>query len=1269
MSGPSDPLPPSEPSAPDQTSATRGQTPAQPTATAKPRRRHRLVVRLCVWPVLLIAFLLAVTGFVLTRPFVLTPMVLKQLTKQSGGMVTLGEARLAGLTTLTLKNLTLDAPNTDARWSRIFEADTITAVLNWQGLQRGKPVQTVTVRGARVFVAEETEGGALNLTRLEPPDREDDGTGVFDASGLPVVQLPGAQLVVREIAQDGSILQEARLPMNASAGPDETGQLVATVQAGKVSAMERLADVSAGGGGAARVTFDPISDMLNITVRELPLSPSLRDILTPSLKVWWDQLKPSGLLERYDVQLALDRPTARDRLVTMTCLVEDFAITLPMEVDGIAVPMRIEHIHGLAEYQDGRARLDAPRAQALGVSASIQGEVGLEPDDPMNLTIVLNNIEVTPMRVATASLLSSTVREIFAKYRPIGMLTGRVHLLRQEDGGPIRATTELEVHGAKFTYGLFPYPVEDVRGMIRIEPDRLELMNLTGKGEGDSTVTVTGFVSPLNDDAITDIRIGIQQLPLDRTLAKAMEPDHRKWLTMFLDPANHAKYLQGAPESIHQRLAKDDWTPGGQVDADVIVTRDPNRPEPTQLDIAIRPIEPVLLALEPWPYPLRLVDGEMRIGPTRIELDALELQGPTGARGLVNGELVKPDGQPNAPFEPKIRIESIEIPADELLLHSIPAGPRGIVAQVGLTGPLTGEGSVFNKDDGDVGYAFDVDLLDGTLQPMGGDVIVHGARSNFTLTDSSLHVQTLDAEFRGARVIALGQVDWSGQEPTMDLRLGAKGVPVDPALQTLVPSQTEAAEVTRELFETYRPEGVFDAQLTYKTPPGGGDPLLDLDLAPKQLRVWLREQRLQFDAMTGRALITPSLITLEDLGGETPGGSLSLSGLINTETGRQTLRLDGHSRNLGVTEQAVLPQPVLDVLKSMSFRGAYRLRQCRIEREPIQPSPSHEAEKPTRWRTQVEALVGLENASLQAGVEVSRLRGELAILVDDDGHTNGPRFTVGLESPSLRVEDRRIRNLRLQTRTDSTREAVLIENCRGSIYGGTVVGRGTFGLGASPKFELDLFLQDADLAPMIKPLEQDPLEDAKRLPPVEPYALTTDGPVERAVETALASANLTLAGTVGDPDALLGRGRLDVRNASLYREQPLTLSILQAINLSQPLFAEPFDLVRAGVKIDGTTAHIDPMRFESTTLVLTGAGTLDLESQALQLDMITRGPSDPRVVNASELLNLLRQNLFSIEVRGTLGEPKTRLVSLPGLRLPKLPGQNLLDESSPPGRR
>ena len=340
--------------------------------------------------------------------------------------------------------------------------------------------------------------------------------------------------------------------------------------------------------------------------------------------------------------------------------------------------------------------------------------------------------------------------------------------------------------------------------------------------------------------------------------------------------------------------------------------------------------------------------------------------------------------------------------------------------------------------------------------------------------------------------------------------------------------------------------------------------------------------------------------------------------------------------------------------------------------------------------SEFDALIRLQDATANVGLAITGLDGRLRVHTLAD-HADRPALVdLKLLADRLRATDRRIAPLRLHlSNTEEARERLAIRQLHGQVYGGVLTGEGVILLppldaaeDEVSTYQLRLSLADVALNPFIEPATPPAAASASAPTPseaaaypafeeelpmrlaipgagagaggaegsdaAEGWTVLTQPPGERGEQQGVFSMQVGLEGPLGTPEERRGRGRFEVRDATLF-ERPLGMAILQAANLSLPS-STAFSHASAAFMIVGQTVAFDPLLFESPGIAMMGAGTLELPDLELDLRMVTRNRGGIDVPLFSDLYNALKDELVTLRITGTLDEPSTSVTALSGVR-------------------
>ena len=314
-----------------------------------------------------------------------------------------------------------------------------------------------------------------------------------------------------------------------------------------------------------------------------------------------------------------------------------------------------------------------------------------------------------------------------------------------------------------------------------------------------------------------------------------------------------------------------------------------------------------------FPYPARMVSGEILIAYDRIEvLKDLVVQGLSGGNVTVTGRVDRLRS-PVRRLEPHLTIHAQDIPIDEFLLRAIPDPGWGeleagedpglskaarVVAGIHVAGQLSVEGRVFADERGKAAFDLDVAVADATTrsvsESLAGDSEldwIWPITLPLTQVQASVTVHRHSADihyFRGRSdeqtFDASGLVDWTGGDTSLELKVEAQNMSLEPHLMDLasVIGHGEGVEEMRRFWNRFEPLGRTDASLTYRQ-PAQGQAGFDLTLAPRDGSLIFDGHRVEISNPQGSLHLTPGLVAFNDVRIDaacegSPAGSVALNG-------------------------------------------------------------------------------------------------------------------------------------------------------------------------------------------------------------------------------------------------------------------------------------------------------------------------------------------------------------------------------------------------------
>lgn len=1199
--------------------------------------------------------LLATAGFLyLSRPKRLAYLSSKLLTEITGADVRIDDARFTLDGTISLRGVALSVPDLPPGAERLFEAQRVTLYQDIWSLLKGRFLaRSLIVDDPTIFMTEDLASGKFNYQILQErraalkksagksapgpataPGAAPSGMSIDLPESLPEIMLNHAQARFGTVDQgvyhlQGSMHVSGTFEADAvrkglynfairQENPRQLSITAPPTAALPSPPSPTSADTE---GFLIHGQFDLEKVALHANLDHFSFGSVHGNFLPRRLRQAWELVEPSGKFAT--VQFGYD-PSAQ---VSMRAVFDlrDFQITLPVE------PLRpkLVNVNGRVVILNDQIHVESLAGTLDQLPFAVRGKIdGFSPDSPFDLQAEAGPLEFSD-KPAYVTVMPDDVKKIFRRFAPSGRFTAGVHVFRQQHKGPVKYAGTLNVHEASAKFIKFPYQLDGITGKLHFHTDGVNIENLSGLGGTGGRITIDGWIAPLTDDPAMHLVIKATDFPLDRLLHQAMPERRRPFLDTFFNQPAAARLAQRqliqstdnpAPATLPANAPLPRFAPGGRANFVVNLTHELGVEHDyiivTDLDMA-----GLNMMFEGWPYPLRVDSGRLQVEPGKATVHDFRMRGLNGGQFTLKGHVDLPE---HGQVVPHLELAATQIPIDELLLASIPAPQDDWVRRLQLSGKLDANGKIFLVPNTQT-IDFDVRFTtrDAVALPFGGRYDLRNLAGNVTIGRGRVVIDGLQAEHGQSQLSLSGGAMFSGPEEGARLRITGKQMRVEDPVLDLIPQDLGGAQVqrVRDLIAHRQATGVYDAKASVDFAP---DKPIDFSVAisPSQLALDHHNQRITLTDASGSATLDPRRVHLEQLGGLLGNTRVAATGQIDVaENSAMELSINARADRLEPTIMSILPENLVRVIRGMELDGGYALEDAKLIYRP-------RADSRTEPRFDVRGQLQLSDARATIGVPITQLAGRLDLHVTDQPLPY-PRVLLKLDAQTLRIAKRRVSPLSLVMQPVENQPEVLgIQRLQGNSYGGVIVGKGHVNL-ASTQYRMELAMQDVRLDAALNPEG-------------------TEANIAEHREPGLLSASLTIEGYPGKPESRRGRGNLAIRDATLYN-WPLTLAVLQLVNLSLPS-ARSIDRVDAAYLLEGQIARIDMLRLGAPNVDIVGGGTLRLDNQELDLTLHPRNPSAPKLGAFGDMLRLVKDELITIGVEGTLDKPKAGLRSFPSMR-------------------
>lgn len=1248
--------------APQTTATTTGPGPERP---GKARRCRRLCVKAAFALAALLTVLLAL-GYHYTRPQQLTPLVSGLIGRAVGGVAQLDRAQLSFNGALTLEGLSLSLPKAHPHapgYDQLLDCQRIAVQLDFRRVWRGVvEAREIEIHRPRIHLVEDPLTGRLNIEDLPLPRGDDRSAGV-ELRLPPSISLVDAQARFATLDQAGvdrtdAVLQFAGDLREQDDHPQRYDLDLQTYGSDAVADTQLKGWVDTG------------NPALNLDLAGLAFNASYRPFVPPAFRALWDRLEPVGQVPTAAVNLETDS-AGRVRLNRAVLELANVNLTPPYaelalfdqevapNAAGPRYAPRMTGVNGRLIADHASVRIENLTGTIEGVRYHLNGTWGIDAATPGALTLQTDPFTIDRNPLFVSGLPTAAAR-LFAHMTPSGRFQATTQIRRATPGGKVAVSGRVKVIDARATYAKFPFPVENIRGVVSFDPDAVRLEGLTGRGPAGGVITLNGEIAPPHRDAGVRLLVTARDVPYDADVRAALG-NNAQAADLFFDQSqldalrdqpgvNAALSVSTAEaqDSAANNATTAENTPlafalGGDVKVDVLIDRPPGPDRKFSVRTTLHPAG-MGMVFGPFPYPMTATGGQVVVTSGGTEVKNLTLVGPTGASATVSGRIDQP--HKGGPTYPNLEITDVRAPADALLMAALPASAQQHLRPLRLTGEARGAVSVLRPPAGSDNTRFVVHgaLTGAQARPGSGTLNVNDLDAQFVVTPDHAQITSLHGALSTGGTLDLSaRFDWAPGQQGFTLQGATSDATFGPELADLIPDETDAKAPVLELLERWQFGGLGDLRLQLQqtnappdTPEGSGTPHIDytLEVQPHTLSLVHGDIPLRFDNISGRATVRPGHIELDGITGSFPTGQATVNGDVGLSPGAHSvLELTGQTALPSTTAGAVLPTAVVDALVAVSINGQVTLNDARLLLRPDADANEN--------HTEFDARLGLRNARINLGAPVTDINGEMLVKVRTGAGRAHPAINLGLNLQTARVSDRLISPLTVDLNNDRWPDTLTFGPLLGSMYGGVLVGEGSIPLTDQHACRVRLNLIDVATSPFIAA--------------GTPAAAQAPGPGTRAFSDAdrapaadLLSAGLTLEIPFDRPQDIRGRGTLEVRDPKLFN-RPLSNAILRATNLSLPS-GSPLDRASAHFLINGDTLRFDELSIIGDGLSITGVGTMTLSDQRLRLLMASRNTGALSVGPFSDLVEMFRDELIAIKVRGTLSEPTTELTALSGIR-------------------
>ncbi len=1135
------------------------------------------------------------------------------------GRVTVKSAHLSFSGVLQLSGVRLVTRVGKAK-TELFSADAVRVHFNWVSLISGRlrASRVVAIRPVLNLV-EDIDNGQWNYQSFLHHPQDFNPTTRAHRSHSQAISGPSSQRMIHlpAITLAGAVVRWGviRNGVYSTAGASTINGVLRPLHRSHVLYAISIHQQSVNGRPALDLhgSWNIATRSFQANIPQLRLNKALRRSLPPALQHLWRHLNLRGQISQIHFGIGPSSP------MDVEAQLDGVSLAIPYKSRRLGLtPIPIRNLTGSVQFSGNALAIDKLNGVAMGWHFVVPTAHfdGFGHGRRFSVTVNMPHLKL-PARYPAIFRTSNfrLVDGIFYRLRPRGLLNMTVSVTRSLRHGDIHVAGIIDCKNLSARYVHFPYPLHDVHGLIRFTSHRIHFVNVRAIAE-TFPVTLNGLVSIDEAGGPINLTITSPRGYFDQRLAACL------------------------PENIKPIWNK--FTPVGYGAFRANVTRPAGQNSSPKIVLHIFP-QDVTGYYHDFPYVMHHVKGEIYFSDRRTKI--IKLMAPVGKHGSItfSGNVDYRSGSLSS-MQPHVHLVATHLPVNAAMLYSLPRSfehalapfharhgyvdvnamiTRGVNGAPAVNGILTL-----------VGAALHPKLLPWPLTNVSAQVAL--SPGHFLVNSivgqiagnpaSSVHasVAILEPHHGPVTVSALGK--WNGM-----------------AITSVPPPQIHSSY--RKLWKKYRPAGNLAGgfQIAMSIPRHGEHSLwsdinkLSIQLRPDDMTISPTAFPAPVRHVAGLINISDGKVDIQSLTADAGPIALTTSGQYIPATG--SLKLQALAKAPHVSEKwlGLLPVPAQKVIAELHPQGRFELYFTNLERRIEKSGPG--------WK--FVGSLALRRFTIDHILKAVIGRGTVTIAGDLDAHETVPNLAGEFHLRHVLIAGHKVRALKGEVTGDRINNTLSINHISGSVASGLLSGQVVLHFKPKVAMSANFKLSNAQLASLLKTQPMSKLADATIIPNAKTVLKTGKSP---RISSGLVNAKLHFAQLLGHLSSTHGYGNLVITKASIYNV-PLSMGLLQIATLRLPV-SSAFDRAKVDYTIQGNSVKFSKIQLHSPGVDLLGQGTMDLNNQHVDLELITQSPSGTSIPILGLFVGMARSQLLQLHVHGPISHPHITPIPLRILALP-----------------
>jgi hypothetical protein len=277
--------------------------------------------------------------------------------------------------------------------------------------------------------------------------------------------------------------------------------------------------------------------------------------------------------------------------------------------------------------------------------------------------------------------------------------------------------------------------------------------------------------------------------------------------------------------------------------------------------------------------------------------------------------------------------------------------------------------------------------------------------------------------------------------------------------------------------------------------------------------------------------------------------------------------------------------------------------------------------------------IAVSDAALSpAGVQITGLNGGAEISMEKRGAAP-VHLDTSMLVDRVKVANVPVTSLRARLVSGSEAGEWILPLASADCFGGRVACSAMTHMGATRQYQAEVTLGGVPLSSVLRAMDRKADSKSKAEPDPRPDRGNVD-------------ASFAIAGASGDPSSKRAVGSVRISGGEVVT-MPLVLSLIQVSNFQMPS-SDRFDFLQSKFHLAGNRVDFDQVALLSNTVSVTGSGSMEWPSE--KIDMQFNSQSNRRVPVWTDIVEVIRNEVMTTHVGGTLSEPKVGVEPLSATR-------------------